>query len=100
MKEDILIIGCGEIGVSLITGWLNKKNDFFRKINKIYVIEKDSKRQNYLKKKYSGKIFFLENKENFNSSKKFKYVFLAFKPQDLNKKIFSYSSRIKNMFLL
>tara|TARA_B100001013_G_C24615667_1_gene445067 strand:- start:815 stop:1633 length:819 start_codon:yes stop_codon:yes gene_type:complete len=90
LKEDILIIGCGEIGVSLITGWLNKKNDFFRKINKIYVIEKDSKRQNYLKKKYSGKIFFLENKENFNSSKKFKYVFLAFKPQDLNKKIVSY----------
>ena len=94
MKKGILIIGCGEIGTCLIDGWLNKKQEFFRNINQINVIENNKKRINYLKKKYSDKIFFLESKKSIFSSKKFKYVFLAFKPQDLNKKIYFY----KNLF--
>jgi len=27
LRDEVLIIGCGEIGVSLIEGWLNKKNE-------------------------------------------------------------------------
>ena len=94
MKEGILIIGCGEIGTSLVDGWLNKKEAVYKRISNISIIEKDKKRVNYLKKKYSKKIFFLNNKKSFYSSKKFKYVFLAFKPKDLNKDLYFY----KNLF--
>ena len=94
MKEGILIIGCGEIGTSLIDGWLNKKKELYKRISNISIIDKDKKRVNYLKKKYSKKISFLNNEKFFYASKKFKYVFLAFKPKDLNKNLYFY----KNLF--
>ena len=52
MKEDVLIIGCGEIGASLIEGWLNKKKEFYKKINHIYVLEKNLKIKKFLQKKF------------------------------------------------
>lgn len=89
-KEDLLIIGCGEIGNCLIDGWLVKKKNFFKKIKNINVIEKDQKTKAKLKKKYRNKILFLDvNKINkYNGT--FRYVFLAFKPNDLNKNLHNY----------
>ena len=100
MKDGILIIGCGEIGTCLIDGWLNKKDKLFTKINQISVIEKNNKREVYLKKKYFKKIFFLKNTKDTFSSKKFKYVFLAFKPQDLNKDINLYKNFFTNKTII
>ena len=59
MRDEVLIIGCGEIGVSLIEGWLNKKNEFSKRISSIHVLEKNLKRKNFLKKKYKKKIYFV-----------------------------------------
>ena len=84
MRDDVLIIGCGEIGTSLIDGWLNKKKEFHKKIHRINVLEKSSKRRNLLKKKYKKNIYFIEINKIKRIKKKFKYVFLAFKPKDLN----------------
>ena len=60
MKYELLIIGCGEIGTSLIDGWLNKSKALYQKIYRINVLEKDLKRISLLKKKYKKKIYFLE----------------------------------------
>ena len=84
MRDDVLIIGCGEIGRSLIDGWLNKKKEFHKKIDHINVLEKSSKRRNFLKKKYKKNIYFIEINKIKRIKKKFKYVFLSFKPKDLN----------------
>ena len=45
MKETILIIGCGEIGTALISGWLKKRKDFKKKISRIYILEKSIARK-------------------------------------------------------
>ena len=52
MRDEVLIIGCGKIGSSLIDGWLNKKKEFSKKFFRINVLERSLKRQNFLKKKY------------------------------------------------
>ena len=79
MRDEVLIIGCGKIGSSLIDGWLNKKKEFSQKFSRINVLEKSLKINNFLKKKYKKKICFVEIK---NTKKKFKYVFLSLKPKD------------------
>jgi len=84
LRYEVLIIGCGEIGISLIEGWLNKSKEFYKKIYRINVLEKNLKRKNYLKKKYKKKIYFFEINRIKKFNKKFKYVFLSFKPRDLN----------------
>ena len=94
MRDEVLIIGCGEIGVSLIEGWLNKKNEFSKRISSIHVLEKNLKRKNFLKKKYKKKIYFVGIDRIKKINKKFKYVFLSFKPKDLNSNLFFY----KNLF--
>ena len=76
MRYEVLIIGCGEIGISLINGWLNKSKEFYKKISRINVLEKNLKRKNYLKKKYKKKIYFVEINKIKKFNKKFKYVFL------------------------
>ena len=68
MRDEVLIIGCGKIGSSLIDGWLNKKKEFSQKFSRINVLEKSLKRKNFLKKKYKKKISFVEIK---NTKKKF-----------------------------
>ena len=67
MRDEVLIIGCGKIGSSLIDGWLNKKKEFSQKFLRINVLEKSLKRKNLLKKKYKKKIYFVEIK---NTKKK------------------------------
>ena len=94
MRDEVLIIGCGEIGTSLIDGWLNKKNEFYKKIKLINVLEKNKKRKNLLKKKYKKKIYFIDTNNSKQNNKKFKYVFLSFKPKDLNSSLNLY----KNFF--
>ena len=94
MKYELLIIGCGEIGTSLIDGWLNKSKALYQKIYRINVLEKDLKRISLLKKKYKKKIYFLEIDKIKTIKKKFKYVFLSFKPKDLNYNLNIY----KNLF--
>ena len=59
MKYELLIIGCGKIGTSLIDGWLNKSKEFYKKIYRINVLENDLKRQNLLKKRYKKKYILL-----------------------------------------
>ena len=60
MRDEVLIIGCGKIGSSLIDGWLNKKKEFSLKFSRINVLEKSLNRKNFLKKKYKKKICFVE----------------------------------------
>ena len=91
MKENILIIGCGEIGSCLIDGWLTKNRIFSKKIKKISIIETNLSRRNFLKKKYSSKINFLQDKEIKSPREKFKNVFLAVKPKDFGKKLDLYN---------
>ena len=43
MRDEVLIIGCGKIGSSLIDGWLNKKKEFSQKFSRINVLEKSLK---------------------------------------------------------
>ena len=94
MKYELLIIGCGEIGTSLIDGWLNKSKQFYKKIYRINVLENDLKRENLLKKKYKKKIYFIDVDKIKTIKKKFKYVFLSFKPKNLNYNLNLY----KNLF--
>ena len=94
MKYELLIIGCGEIGISLIDGWLNKSKEFYKKIYRINVLENDLKRENLLKKKYKKKIYFIDINKIKTIKKKFKYVFLSFKPKNLNSNLNFY----KNLF--
>ena len=94
MKDEVLIVGCGEIGSSLIEGWLNKKREFYKNFSRISVLEKNLKRRNLLKKKYKEKIYFIETDKIKERERKFRYVFLSFKPKDLNFKLNSY----KNLF--
>ena len=94
MKYELLIIGCGEIGTSLIDGWLNKSKEFYKKIYRINVLENDLKRQNLLKKRYKKKIYFIDINKIKTIKKKFKYVFLSFKPKNLNSNLILY----KNLF--
>ena len=84
MRNEVLIIGCGEIGASLIDGWLNKSKEFYKKISLINILEKSLKRKNFLKKKYKKKINLIDTDRIKIINKKFKYVFLSFKPKDLN----------------
>jgi len=90
LKEEVLIIGCGEIGISLVNGWFKKRKDFSKKISHINILETNSKRTSFLKKKFKKKIIFLQKKKIKNIDKKFKYVFLSFKPKDLNSNLFIY----------
>ena len=98
MRDEVLIIGCGEIGVSLIEGWLNKKNEFSKRISSIHVLEKNLKRKNFLKKKYKKKIYFVEINKIKKFNKKFKYVFLSFKPRDLNFDLDIYKNLFEILF--
>ena len=70
--KNVLIIGCGEIGSSLIEGWLSKKKEFYKKINHIYVLEKNLKRKKFLQKNFKNKISFV-NLDNIK--KEFRYIF-------------------------
>ena len=97
MRDEVLIIGCGKIGSSLIDGWLNKKKEFSQKFSRINVLEKSLKRKNLLKKKYKKKIYFLEIK---NTKKKFKYVFLSLKPKDLNSNLNLYKNLLDNKTII
>ena len=94
MKYELLIIGCGEIGISLIDGWLNKSKEFYKKIYRINVLENNLKRENLLKKKFKKKIYFIDINKIKTIKKKFKYVFLSFKPKNLNSNLNFY----KNLF--
>ena len=94
MKYELLIIGCGDIGTSLIDGWLNKSKEFYKKIYRINVLENDLKRQNLLKKRYKKKIYFIDINKIKTIKKKFKYVVLSFKPKNLNSNLILY----KNLF--
>jgi len=75
LRYEVLIIGCGEIGTSLINGWLNKSSKFYKRTSRINVLEQNIKRKNYLKKKYKKKVDFVETNKINKSKKKFKYVF-------------------------
>ena len=97
MRDEVLIIGCGKIGSSLIDGWLNKKKEFSQKFSRINVLEKSLKRKNLLKKKYKKKIYFIEIK---NTKKKFKYVFLSLKPKDLNSNLNLYKNLLDNKTII
>ena len=97
MRDEVLIIGCGKIGSSLIDGWLNKKKEFSQKFSRINVLEKSLKRKNLLKKKYKKKIYFVEIK---NTKKKFKYVFLSLKPKDLNSNLNLYKNLLDNKTII
>lgn len=97
MKEDVLIIGCGEIGASLIEGWLNKKKEFYKKINHIYVLEKNLKRKKFLQKNFKNKISFV-NLDNIK--KEFRYIFLSIKPKDLNLNLTKYKIFFNNKTIL
>ena len=97
MRDEVLIIGCGKIGSSLIDGWLNKKKEFSQKFLRINVLEKSLKRKNFLKKKYKKKIYFVEIK---NTKKKFKYVFLSLKPKDLNSNLNLYKNLLDNKTII
>ena len=97
MRDEVLIIGCGKIGSSLIDGWLNKKKEFSQKFSRINVLEKSLKRKNFLKKKYKKKICFVEIK---NTKKKFKYVFLSLKPKDLNSNLNLYKILLDNKTII
>ena len=97
MRDEVLIIGCGKIGSSLIDGWLNKKKEFSQKFSRINVLEKSLKRKNFLKKKYKKKISFVEIK---NTKKKFKYVFLSLKPKDLNSNLNLYKNLLDNKTII
>jgi len=94
LRYEVLIIGCGEIGTSLINGWLNKSSKFYKRTSRINVLEQNIKRKNYLKKKYKKKVDFVETNKINKSKKKFKYVFLTFKPKDLNSSLNLY----RNLF--
>ena len=94
MRDEVLIIGCGVIGTSLIDGWLNKKKKFYTKIFRINILEKSLKKKKFLKQKYGKKVYFLEINNLRKLKKKFKYVFLSFKPKDLNPDLDLY----KNLF--
>tara|TARA_Y100000590_G_scaffold58271_1_gene61508 strand:- start:7484 stop:8302 length:819 start_codon:yes stop_codon:yes gene_type:complete len=93
LKNELLIIGCGEIGTALIDGWLNKEKEFFKKINHINILETDLKRKKVLKNKYKKNISFIDLKKN---KKIFKYVFLSFKPKDLNSNLLLYKDLFSN----
>ena len=97
MRDEVLIIGCGKIGSSLIDGWLNKKKEFSQKFSRINVLEKSLKRKNLLKKKYKKKIYFVEIE---NTKKKFKYVFLSLKPKDLNSNLNLYKILLDNKTII
>ena len=97
MRDEVLIIGCGKIGSSLIDGWLNKKKEFSQKFSRINVLEKSLKRKNFLKKKYKKKICFVEIE---NTKKKFKYVFLSLKPKDLNSNLNLYKNLLDNKTII
>jgi len=97
LRDEVLIIGCGKIGSSLIDGWLNKKKEFSQKFSRINVLEKSLKRKNFLKKKYKKKICFVEIK---NTKKKFKYVFLSLKPKDLNSNLNLYKILLDNKTII
>ena len=97
MRDEVLIIGCGKIGSSLIDGWLNKKKEFSQKFLRINVLEKSLKRKNFLKKKYKKKIYFVEIE---NTKKKFKYVFLSLKPKDLNSNLNLYKILLDNKTII
>lgn len=97
MRDEVLIIGCGKIGSSLIDGWLNKKKEFSQKFSRINVLEKSLKRKNLLKKKYKKKIYFVEIE---NTKKKFKYVFLSLKPKDLNSNLNLYKNLLDNKTII
>ena len=97
MRDEVLIIGCGKIGSSLIDGWLNKKKEFSQKFLRINVLEKSLKRKNFLKKKYKKKIYFVEIE---NTKKKFKYVFLSLKPKDLNSNLNLYKNLLDNKTII
>ena len=91
MKDEVLIIGCGEIGSSLIDGWLNSKKQAKKKIPRINVLEKNLKRRIVLNKKYGNQICILEINKLKKLKKKFKYIFLCFKPKDLNSNLKTYN---------
>ena len=97
MRDEVLIIGCGKIGSSLIDGWLNKKKEFSQKFSRINVLEKSLKRKNFLKKEYKKKIYFVEIE---NTKKKFKYVFLSLKPKDLNSNLNLYKNLLDNKTII
>ena len=97
MRDEVLIIGCGKIGSSLIDGWLNKKKEFSKKFSRINVLERSLKRQNFLKKKYKKKIYFIKIG---NIKKRFKYVFLSFKPKDLNSNLDLYKNLLDNKTII
>ena len=97
MRDEVLIIGCGKIGSSLIDGWLNKKKEFSQKFSRINVLEKSLKRKNLLKKKYKKKIYFIEIR---NIKKRFKYVFLSLKPKDLNSNLNLYKNLLDNKTII
>ena len=97
MRDEVLIIGCGKIGSSLIDGWLNKKKEFSKKFFRINVLERSLKRQNFLKKKYKKKIYFIKIG---NIKKRFKYVFLSLKPKDLNSNLNLYKNLLDNKTII
>ena len=97
MRDEVLIIGCGKIGSSLIDGWLNKKKEFSKKFFRINVLERSLKRQNFLKKKYKKRIYFIKIG---NKKKKFKYVFLSLKPKDLNSNLNLYKNLLDNKTII
>ena len=78
---------------ALIDGWLNKEKEFFKKINHINILETDLKRKKVLKNKYKKNISFIDLKKN---KKIFKYVFLSFKPKDLNSNLLLYKDLFSN----
>jgi pyrroline-5-carboxylate reductase len=97
LRDEVLIIGCGKIGSSLIDGWLNKKKEFSKKFFRINVLERSLKRQNFLKKKYKKRIYFIKIG---NIKKKFKYVFLSLKPKDLNSNLNLYKNLLDNKTII
>ena len=75
--KNILLIGCGHMGSSLMNAWLNSKNYNLSIVDPIKY--KSSK-----KKKYQKKIIFYENISSIKDFKNFDFIIFAVRPKDLD----------------
>ena len=74
--KNILLIGCGHMGGSLMSGWSNSKN---------YIISVlDKKKYSILKKRNRNKkIKFFKSIDDINNQNNFDYIIFATRPPEL-----------------
>ena len=74
--KNILLIGCGHMGGSLMSGWSNSKN------YTISVIDK-KKYSNLKKRNRNKKIKFFKSIDDINNQNNFDYIIFATRPLEL-----------------